>query len=191
LPESRQNLKEGVCCPFGQDGSSGTCISEKKPAPPPPAPPAPPPFTIVETFEIGFEKDAPQVWFDPRASFKVSVTSEGKTAFNSLVARLETHPEERAQLEARASSDKPASPADYNRRLTDRRVRLIAEELTKKKIDVVARVGDPPAQGPIPDCEPIDAGQWSCGDAGAAEPPDKKDRKVVGRVFSVTQPPSP
>ena len=185
LPESRQNLIDSVCCPVGQEGSSGTCVPEgKQPEPPPPAPP---PFTVIETFDIGFEKDAPQVWFDPRASFRVSVTPEGKAAFGDLVARLEAHPEERGQLEGRASSDKPADDPDYNRRLTDRRVRVIADELKKKKLDVATRVADPPGQAAVLGCDPIAAGQWSCGDAGATEPPDKKDRKVVARVFSVLE----
>lgn len=187
-PESRQNLKEGVCCPVGQDGSSGACVPEgKKPGPPPPGPP----FTVVETFNIGFEKDAPQVWFDPRASFQVSVTPEGKDAFKALVARLDSHPEEHVELQARASSDKPANDPDYNRRLTDRRVRLIADELQKKKIDIATRVTDPPGQTPPPGCEPITGGQLSCGDNGAKTPPDKEDRKVTATVFSTTKSASP
>jgi hypothetical protein len=154
---------------------------EEKPEPPPPEEP---PFTITDTFVIGFEKDAPQVWFDPAASFSVSVTKLGKEAFNALVARLDEHPEESVQLEARASSDRPADDPDYNQRLTDRRAKLIERELEKK--EKLARIADPPGQAPITGCEPIPSGKWSCGDEGAKEPADEEDRKVVARVFSET-----
>lgn len=181
LPASRQNLDKGTCCPVGEVGTTGTCVPEGKK--PKPAPPMPPRYTVLRSFDIGFAKDAPQAWFDPRSSFRVSVTGGGKAEFRDLVSALRAHPEERVRLEGRASSDKPAHDGDYNRRLTDRRVRLIVGELRKRKIDAAARVADFPGQGPEAGCEEIAPGQWSCGDYGARKPPDKKDRKVVARLF--------
>ena len=184
-PFERQNRQKFTCCPVGQEGSSGTCVPAGKKTTPP-IPGGPPPKE-VEPLEIYFVKDAPQSWYDPRASFQVSVTSEGKTSFEALVNELNSHPKEKVQLEARASSEKPADDANYNQKLTDRRVRLIATELQNRKIDVATRVADPPGKGPTADCVEIGSGQLSCGDKGAANPPAEKDRKVSARVFSVTK----
>jgi hypothetical protein len=129
-----------------------------------------------------FNTDAPQSW----SSFKSSVTADGQKHFDELVATLTTQPDANVQLAAHASSEKPAGDEDYNKRLTDRRVKMVAAELKKKKIDAT-RVSDPPTQPNPSECEEIATGQLSCGDVGSSALADAGDRKVVAQVFTVTK----
>jgi len=151
---------------------------------PPDKPPdkLPAPFTTIDTPVIEFKKDAPQSWYD----FKSSVTADGQTQFDKLVAALTAQPDAQVQLKAHASSEKPKGDAGYNQRLTDRRVKMIAKELAKKKIDAT-RLSDPPGQTASAECAEIATGQLSCGDAGASETPDAADRNVAAQIFTVTK----
>lgn len=175
-PKERVNPQSNTCCPEGQQaGLSGKCESKKPPPPPSP-----------EKVEMQFNKDAPQWWYDPASSFKVSLTPGGRAAFEEIVAKMESQPALRVQLEGRASSDRPANDEGYNRRLTDRRVRLIASELEKRGIPKT-RLDSPADQSSPSGCEEIDTessrGLLSCGDESAKVPPDPSDRKVVASLF--------
>ncbi|HEU4713656.1 MAG TPA: DUF4157 domain-containing protein [Pyrinomonadaceae bacterium] len=172
-----------LTCPPGQSMTIfGTCVKDKPPDTPPDKPPTPPPapFTTVQNVVIEFNKDAPQSWH----TFKTSVTPDGQKHFDELVALLTAQPDAKVQLEAHASSEKPKGQPDYNKKLTDRRVKIVANELKKKKVDP-ARVSNPPTE-PIPSsCEEIAAGQLSCGDTSASPTAESSDRKVVAEVFTV------
>jgi hypothetical protein len=174
-PKERVNPQSNTCCQEGrQAGQSGKCESKKSPPPLPP-----------EKVEMQFKKDAPQWWYDPASSLKVSLTPDGMSAFDGLVAKMRWS-SRRVRLEGYASSDKPANDDDYNRRLTDRRVRLIASELEKQKIPRT-RFDSPSDQSVPSGCEEIDnettRGLLSCGDEGAKVPADPRDRKVVASLF--------
>jgi outer membrane protein OmpA-like peptidoglycan-associated protein len=161
-----------VNCPPGQLCVAGNC--------------QPPEVLPKEKIEMQFNKDAPQWWYDPASSFKVSLTPGGRAAFEELVAKMERQPTLRVQLEGHASSDRPANDEGYNRRLTDRRVRLIASELEKRGIPR-SRIGSPADESSPSGCEEIDKesrrGLISCGDEGAKVPADPSDRKVAASLF--------
>lgn len=99
---------------------------------------------------------------------------------------MTAQPDAKVQLEAHASSDKPAGDPDYNKRLTDRSVKPVAKELKDKKVDA-SRVSNPPGEATPSGCEEVGTGQLSCGDVGASTPVDKADRKVVAEVFTETK----
>jgi cell wall-associated NlpC family hydrolase len=188
-------VEEGLCvkkgpailptCPPGESMTIfGTCVKNKTTPPSPPKPPDKPsaPFTTLDRLVIEFNKDAPQSWH----TFKTSATADGQTHFEQLVSTLTAQPDAKVQLEAHASSDKPAGDETYNKRLTDRRVKIVANELTKRKVDAT-RLSNPPTQTTPSGCEEIDTGQLSCGDTGASEEVASSDRKVVAQVFTVTK----
>jgi hypothetical protein len=139
-----------------------------------------------EKIEMQFNKDAPQWWYDSASSFRVSLTPEGQAAFEEIMAKMERQPALRTQLEGHASSDKPANDEGYNRRLTDRRVRLIASELKKRGIPR-SRLDSPADESTPSGCEEIDnettRGLLSCSDEGAKVPADPSDRKVIASLF--------
>jgi hypothetical protein len=164
------------CCPPGD--TSVACVEAPAKPKEKPSTPARP----VRTIEILFNKDAPQSWYDPKASFGVSVTTPGKTAFDGLVSEMTAHPELLVQLAGRASIEKPKAEPDYNLRLSTRRVQLIEAELGRRGIDAAARLGDPPG-GPPGGCAVLHPGAVTCGDTGASPDIDEADRKVEARVF--------
>jgi len=131
------------------------------------------------TFDIFFNKDMPQSWFDPAASFNVSVTSTGKTQFEEAInMMINFHPNKKFQLEGHSSIEKPANDPTYNDRLSKRRVELILKELAKKGVDS-ARLGDKADSG----CVSFEAGLKNCSDSESSKDVDAKDRRVVIRVF--------
>jgi hypothetical protein len=173
----------GKCCfPFKPDPLGLTC--QVPPAAPPPAPV--PTATAVGGMVVGFFQDMPQ---NESVSFAASVTPTGKKKFNGLVAALVATPGAQVQLAGNASSEKPASDPDYNSRLTDRRVALIAAELGKSKIDA-SRIADPPGGAALAGCTEVATGEWSCGDSAAGSEKNADDRNVTALVFTVTTPSS-
>lgn len=176
-PPSRQNVEQSLCCPVGEEGSSGVC-KPKQQIPVPPQPKKP----TAKDIDIGFEKDAPQTWYHPAASFGVSITGDGKQQFNRLVGILETEPDTVVQLEGRASSDKPQNDNSYNFRLSTRRTQLIVSELSKRNIEQT-RILDFADKDKVAGCSKMSEGQYACGDVAAETPPNKADRKVTARVF--------
>ncbi len=131
------------------------------------------------TFDIFFNKDMPQSWFDPAASFNVSVTSTGKTQFEEAInMMINFHPNKSFQLEGHASIEKPANDPTYNDRLSKRRVELILKELAKKGVDS-ARLGDKADSG----CVSFEAGLKNCSDSESSKDVEAMDRRVVIRVF--------
>lgn len=187
-----EKVEDGLCvktCPPGETVTiMGTCVKIKVPDTPPDQPPVKPPdkppapFTTVDRLVIEFNKDAPQSWH----TFKTSATGDGQKHFEELVAIMTAQSEAKVQLEAHASSDKPKGDENYNKRLTDRRVKIVANELKKRKVDG-GRLSNPPTQATPSGCEEIDTGQLSCGDVGSSTPVEAGDRKVVAQIFTVTK----
>lgn len=182
LCEKKGPAKLPTCPPGESMTIFGTCVKNKTTPPSPPKPPdkPPAPFTTVDRIVIEFNKDAPQSWH----TFESSATVDGQKHFDALVEVLTAQPEAKVQLEAHASSDKPKGDETYNKRLTDRRVKIVAKELKERKVDG-ARLSNPPTQRTPSGCEEIAIGQLSCGDLGASTPVDSADRKVVAQVFTV------
>jgi len=131
------------------------------------------------TFDVFFNKDMPQSWFDPAASFNVSVTSTGKTQFEEAInMMINFHPNKSFQLEGHSSIEKPANDPTYNDRLSKRRVELILKELAKKGVNS-ARLGDKADSG----CVSFEPGLKNCSDSESSKDVDAKDRRVVIRIF--------
>ena len=131
------------------------------------------------TFDVFFNKDMPQSWFDPASSFNVSVTSTGKTQFEEAInMMINFHPNKSFQLEGHSSIEKPANDPGYNDRLSRRRVELILKELVKQGVES-SRLGDKADSG----CESFQGGLKNCSDAESSKNVDSKDRRVVIRVF--------
>jgi outer membrane protein OmpA-like peptidoglycan-associated protein len=127
------------------------------------------------TFDVFFNKDMPQSWFDPRASYSVSVTSNGKKQFDEAVKILiNFHPNKKFQLEGHASIEKPANDPGYNDRLSKRRVELILSELAKNNVDP-SRLGD---KGDST-CGSFEDGMKNCSDSESSKGVDANDRRVV------------
>lgn len=131
------------------------------------------------TFDVFFNKDMPQSWFNPASSFDVSVTSTGKSQFEEAVNMLNNfHPGKNFQLEGHASIEKPANDPTYNIRLSKRRVDLILKELVKQGVDA-SRLKDKADSS----CENFDDGLKNCSDTESSTSADAKDRRVVIRIF--------
>ena len=128
--------------------------------------------------DVGFNMDMPQPWFNPAASFNVSTTSEGKEWFGYALAVLKDNPKKNFQLEAHASSDKPANDPTYNDRLSERRVRVVLKELIKREIDESRKANKKDSS-----CASIETGLKNCGDSQAGAPGNAADRKVVIRIW--------
>lgn len=172
------------CCvpPLVRDSIGLHCVrpgAAPQPPPPPPAP-APPVAKAVGGVKITFFRDMPQ---DGNA-FSASATSDGQAKFKVLVASLLAQPGASVQLAANASSEKPKTDADYNTRLTDRRVAMVAAELVKSKVDA-GRIKDPPGVANPAGCNAVTAGELSCGDSAAKSAVDPSDRNVTALVFTV------
>jgi len=131
------------------------------------------------TFDVFFNKDMPQSWFDPASSYSVSVTGNGKKQFDEAVKiMIDFHPNKNFQLEGHASIEKPANDPGYNDRLSKRRVELILKELAKNGVDT-ARLGDKADSG----CDSFQDGMKNCSDSESSQAVDAQDRRVVIRVF--------
>ena len=129
--------------------------------------------------DVGFNKDMPQPWFNPAASFNVSTTSQGKEMFGYALAVLQDdHPNKNFQLEAHASSDKPANDPTYNDRLSALRVKVVLKELIKRGVDESRKADKKDSS-----CDSIDTGLKNCSDTEAGAPGNAADRKVVIRIW--------
>ncbi len=128
--------------------------------------------------DVGFNKDMPQTWFNPASSFNVSTTSAAKEMFGYALAVLIDNPKKNFQLEAHASSDKPANDPTYNDRLAERRVRLVLKELIRRNIDE-SRKANKKDSG----CNTIETGLKNCSDTETGAPGTAADRKVVIRIW--------
>jgi len=172
----------GRCCEPPLVPQGFACVEPGKQPKRDQPPPQPKPPVVRQVLRIGFLKDAPQTWYDPRSSFRVSVTADGKADFETLVAALKADPKLRVELSGHASIEKPATDPTYNDRLSVRRVQLIRDELMRRGIDA-GRLGTPPGETPVAGCQTLSAGLLACGDSGAAEEPTAEDRNVAARVF--------
>jgi hypothetical protein len=180
-----QQTWTGRCCepPLVPEGMA--CVDpESKPKPKPKPKPVPPTVTTVLNAAIGFERDRPQSWYQPEAAYGVSVTGAGKKSFDALVKLLKEDAALKVQLAGNASIEKPAGDPDYNQRLTERRVQLIARELARRGIDA-ARITDPSTEPALAGCEELNDGVHACGDTAAESSPKAGDRNVSARVFRV------
>jgi len=133
-------------------------------------------------YDIYFNKDMPQSWFNPAASFAVSTTEDGKAAFGEASRIIELRKDIKAiQVEGYASSDKPAGDPDYNTRLAERRVNVVKNELLKKGADASQFISFQPAI-PGKTCTGIGPGAINCSDTESnPKAVDPKDRRVVIR----------
>jgi len=132
-------------------------------------------------YDIYFNKDMPQPWFDPAASFSVSVTQDGKDAFGEASGILKARTDiKKIQLEGYASSDKPKNDPDYNTRLVKNRVKLVKSELLKKGVQSGLFTSFQPTI-PGKTCVEMEAGSFNCSDTESKTTTDPKDRKVVIR----------
>jgi len=180
-PDGREPTFSGKCCEPDQISIGTQCID--KPIDPPPPPPQPVPV-VEKVSAITFKKDAPQTWFAPSASFNASLTTEGKEAFNELVTFLKKDSSASLQIQGHASSEKPKGDPDYNQRLTDRRVKLIASELQKKGIDST-RLKNMPDDAGTAGCVELSFGVLSCGDSQAQSSVEASDRNVTVKAFEI------
>lgn len=131
------------------------------------------------TFDVFFNKDMPQSWFNPAASYNVSVTDEGKKQFDEAVKFLnDFHPGKKFQLEGHASIEKPVNDPDYNIRLSKRRTDLVLSELSKNGVDT-SRLADKADSG----CDSFADGMKNCSDTESSKDINAKDRRTVIRIF--------
>lgn len=132
-------------------------------------------------YDIYFNKDMPQPWFNPASSFTVSTTGDGRGAFEEASRILQLRTDiKRIQLEGYASTDKPKSDPDYNTRLVKRRVELVKTELVKKGVKPGLFISFQPTI-PGKTCTEMAAGSFNCSDTESKATVDPKDRKVVIR----------
>jgi Domain of unknown function (DUF4157) len=180
-PGNTPKTLDGQCCIPPKVSNIVTCID---PPSPQPIPPPPQPQPVIENISnIGFNKDAPQTWYAPEASFKASVTKNGQGEFKTLVEFLKANPSTNVQIQGHASSEKPQNILDYNQKLTDRRVVLIMTEL-QKSIDNsrLKNIPDDPANA---GCKELSTGVHSCGDVQAQKTVEASDRNVTVKVFEI------
>ncbi|MBL0741122.1 eCIS core domain-containing protein [Chryseolinea lacunae] len=131
--------------------------------------------------DVFFNIDTPQPWFNPAASFGVSVTADGKLGFEEAVAIIDARGDiKKIQLEGYASKDKPANDPDYNTRLVKRRVDLVKSEMLKRGVAATLFTSFQPTV-PGKTCTEIEAGSFNCSDTESKAQVDPKDRKVVIR----------
>ncbi len=156
-------------------GVPGYCCVPREAKPPPPPPP-PPKERVSTSHEVFFQFDRPAGEATDSAAFDRSVTSEGKTNFDMLVAQLKADPALKVQLIGGASAE---GPDPYNFDLGRRRALAVAAALARAGIDR-SRIADPPENDLRGECKEVGSGLRSCGEAGATGP---RDRRVLARVF--------
>ena len=183
----RMDILQERCCTSEEVQVQGRCIKPKRapvvvplpksePAPDPAPTPAPKSAVPVST-TIFFNFDQPESGNTGKKSLRASATSDGATNFDQLVQHLKDNPSFKVQLTGKASSE--GTPA-YNRKLGERRARLVAEELAIRGVDR-SRIADPPnaANG----CAVVEDGIRNCGESGVSAKADVSDRQVHAQVF--------
>jgi hypothetical protein len=182
------------CCPAGTmpDAERRNCVeprlppiepppveeppSVEPPVEPPVTPPVEPPEPVLPTaLQIRFRFDRPAAAGGTLAD---SLSGEGRTQFDALLAQLRADPALKVQLVGRASAEGPAA---YNLALGRRRAALIAAALGREGI-ARDRVAEPPVDELDPACERGEAGVVSCGEL-RARPFAGADREVLARIF--------
>lgn len=123
--------------------------------------------------EILFKKDMPQSWH----TLEQSLTEEGKSDLEVVTILLTKHPEFSAQLSGNASSDKPANDPTYNKRLADRRAKLVLDGLLKKFDKKRFMSFDS-------DCDKLQEGIHNCSDSGSDIKSNEIDRNVEVKLFN-------
>jgi len=124
--------------------------------------------------EVFFKKDMPQVFH----TLDQSLTPDGKEQLEVVTILLTRHPEFNAQLSGNASSDKPASDTDYNRKLAKRRAEFIFQELLRKGFDEQRfKTFDS-------DCEKLQEGVHNCSDDVSEKKSNELDRNVEVKLFN-------
>jgi hypothetical protein len=142
----------------------------------PPKPPTKPPqLFLPKAIDIFFKLDRPRA-SESAAALTSATTAEGKANFDILVKSLKADPGLKAQLVGRTS---PEGTEAYNLDLGARRARLIAEALKAAGIPD-SQIANPPAADLRSECQPLNPGLVTCGEAGAT---GEDDREVMARVF--------
>jgi hypothetical protein len=141
-------------------------------------PPLPP---ISQTlFHIFFKLDRPQAG-ETAVALPSAVTGEGKANFDALVAQLGMDPTLRTRLIGRASPD---GPKEYNLLLGSRRARLVAEALAAAGVSRT-QIADSPDADLDSECQRLEAGVATCGEADAT---GTADREVRAHLFQTDTP---
>jgi hypothetical protein len=185
----RMDVLEGRCCTGLEINIQGRCVRlqvvppKMKTPTPPKATPVPPmgggaPAVVIPVLAVVFfEQDRPALSVTGEAGLRTSATPQGSKSFDDLVSDLTANPTFKVQLTGKASSE---GTPEYNRKLGERRVRLVADALVAKGIDR-SRIADQP--GTKVACAAVEAGLRNCGESGAAATPDPADRQVRADVF--------
>jgi uncharacterized protein DUF4157/OmpA family protein len=170
-PQSRINLKTGVCCPEGQEGKTGKCET------PTSKPNKPQPVKHNSEHVVSFKVDRPFSWETGATGLKNSLTGTGPENLQKMIKLLKDNPSYSVQLFGRAS---PEGSVKYNMALSKRRAKIILKALLDAGI-VRSRIVDPKDWSASEGCGTVESGVISCGEAGASGP---SDRQVLANVFS-------
>jgi hypothetical protein len=99
----------------------------------------------------------------------LSLTAIGKSEWTGVLTDLKANPSWRFQLVGKAS---PEGPDTYNLDLGKRRVQLVAKALMENGVDR-SRIVEVK-----PECTKVEAGIYTCGEAGATGPEDRQVKFV-------------
>lgn len=170
-PRSRINPAKGVCCPVGQEGSSGTCQTPGIKLTTPAAVPHSSGHVIL------FKQDRPYSGETGATGLNNSLLGNGQMALQQLIKSLIENPSYSVQLFGRAS---PEGTENYNMVLSKRRVKIILQALQKGGI-ARSRIIDAKNWSATEGCESVAGGVIACGESGASGP---GTRQVLAKVFS-------
>jgi len=175
LPQ--QKTLDGRCCtpPLVPDGLN--CV------PPPVTPPTPAPqpgaLPPPGSVEIFFEKDRPRP--GQLGGDLTVLSADGRGDLPGLAATLAKDPTLKVQLIGSCSSE---GSEEYNYALGQRRAEWLASQLG---LDA-SRLTDPPKNDLRGECRSVRGGVVTCGEAGAKDPPEPHDRRVLVRFFRPVSP---
>jgi hypothetical protein len=185
-----QLTRFGTCCPEGVDDSGMNCLKQ---GPRPPGPPTPdekpklkvtlPPMApLTLDLSIHFKQNQPAATVTDETKLRSSLTSEGQSELDSVIAWLQRGAEFSTQLTGMASVE---GPTEHNQQLGEHRARSVANALLLRGIGI-ARISDPP--GSADDCPALSSGIHNCGDIHASPATDPNDRQVRARMFISQKP---
>jgi hypothetical protein len=127
-------------------------------------------------------RDEQQLLQSKRESSVSAAQSNGARAPASVTEVLNSS-DLKVQLAGHASIERAAGDPGYNDRLSERRVRLILNELDKRRLDG-ARLGNPPDTAIAPGCRELSAGLLACCDNAASGTPSPHHRNVTASTFA-------
>jgi Domain of unknown function (DUF4157)/OmpA family len=181
LPGEKPNIFGGCCKPGDLVDQQGhACPQESYPSVPPDAPVRDKPIGARKTappaqkFVVHFQLDKPAAKATATESNLVhSLTSAGKSEWASVLSQLKANPSWKFELVGKAS---PEGPDTYNLGLGQRRALMVAKALMEKGIDR-SRIVEV-----APECAEVEAGIYTCGEAGASGPEDRQVKFVFAEA---------